>query len=725
MHAQHTTLRHHTVTHGASMATTRHYHDLLGLARGATQEAIRRQYRRLALAPHPDKNPQDVAAATARFQQLQLAVQTLCDTDSRAATTTVALTYTDVAARAKEEQGEKRKVKGGREEEEEEEQKESGGCVGVEEGLAETETERREKGEEEKMEEEEEKDDVATKAETAPAEGETDVQLTVIVRSPFKCAEHLDKLFACEQCRSRLTPREGGGRYRELRKHKEQLLVERRERVRQLNADRIKAEAEELPPRPRKIRFNLKDVPKPVKDREFLYRLYQKRKGGMVQQWRRRLAALNNSEAAWRQELDALAAERGWRAEGLEYTERSVQEEGWGAEAEDEDGEKGGRECLEGRGEEGEEERKEEKQGEEGKVDEEREENEHREEGKVDEESEKEQKKEREMEEKEEHEESGGCVGVGKGLAVTETDRSEEGEEEKKEEEKEKEEEKDDVATKAETAPAEVEADVQLTGTEGEPPYPLGWEEPVARLRCAEHLVYFSNCEECLSGMTAKERQIRLQERRDRISERHVERREQLQQLNADTIAADGKTKKRKGRRARRLQAKAEKELSRRPRKIRFNLKDVPKPVKDREFVYRLYQSRKGGMVQQWRRRLAALNNSEAAWRQELDALAAERGWRAEGLEYTERSVQEEEWGAEAEDEEREREEQVEERKENEKRKEKEEGEEGKMEEESEEKEQKEERVMEEHRRQQQQRQAGEGRRGRGAGRSCASFLSS
>ncbi|XP_050708223.1 dnaJ homolog subfamily C member 17-like [Eriocheir sinensis] len=182
MHAQHTTLGHHTVTHGASMATTRHYHDLLGLARGATQEAIRRQYRRLALAAHPDKNPHDVAAATARFQQLQLAVQTLCDTDSRAATTTVALTYTDVAARAKEEQGEKRKV-------EKEEEQESGGCVGVEEGLAETVTEKMKEGEEEKKEKEEEKDDVATKAETAAAKGEADVQLTGTAGNAYKCAE--------------------------------------------------------------------------------------------------------------------------------------------------------------------------------------------------------------------------------------------------------------------------------------------------------------------------------------------------------------------------------------------------------------------------------------------------------------------------------------------------------------------------------------------------------
>ncbi|XP_050704583.1 uncharacterized protein LOC126990059, partial [Eriocheir sinensis] len=271
MHAQHTTLGHHTVTHGASMATTRHYHDLLGLARGATQEAIRRQYRRLALA-HPDKNPHDVAAATARFQQLQLAVQTLCDTDSRAATTTVALTYTDVAARAKEEQGEKRKV-------EKEEEQESG----------------------------------------------ADVQLTGTAGNAYKCAEHFIYLISCEECHSGMTREEWRRRYRELREHREKRLAERRERVRQLNADRI--EAEELPPRPRKIRFNLKDVPKPVKDREFLYRLYQPEEVGMVQQWRSRLAELNNNEAAWRQELDALAARRGWRAEGLEYTERSVQEE--------------------------------------------------------------------------------------------------------------------------------------------------------------------------------------------------------------------------------------------------------------------------------------------------------------------------------------------------------------------------------------------------------------
>ncbi|XP_050709448.1 dnaJ homolog subfamily C member 17-like [Eriocheir sinensis] len=213
MHAQHTTLGHHTVTHGASMATTRHYHGHLGLARGATERAIRRQCRSLALAAHPDKNPQDVAAATAMLQQLQLEVQTFCDTDSRVTTTTVALTYTDVAARAKE-------------------------------------------------------------------QGEDN----------------------CEECLSGMTAQEQQRRLQERQDRISERRVERQERLQQLNGDgktkkrkgrrarRLQAKAEEeLSRRPRKIRFNLKDVPKPVRT-GFLYRLYQSRKGGMVQQWRNRLA---------------------------------------------------------------------------------------------------------------------------------------------------------------------------------------------------------------------------------------------------------------------------------------------------------------------------------------------------------------------------------------------------------------------------------------------------
>ena len=60
------------------------YYEVLGVARDATTEAIKKQFRGLALVTHPDKNPHDVKAATVRFQLLQRAAETLSDPDKRA-----------------------------------------------------------------------------------------------------------------------------------------------------------------------------------------------------------------------------------------------------------------------------------------------------------------------------------------------------------------------------------------------------------------------------------------------------------------------------------------------------------------------------------------------------------------------------------------------------------------------------------------------------------------
>ena len=57
----------------------KNYYDVLGVAVDATPEVIRKQFRRLAHVTHPDKNPEDVKAATVRFQLFQQAVDTLSD----------------------------------------------------------------------------------------------------------------------------------------------------------------------------------------------------------------------------------------------------------------------------------------------------------------------------------------------------------------------------------------------------------------------------------------------------------------------------------------------------------------------------------------------------------------------------------------------------------------------------------------------------------------------
>ena len=55
------------------------YYEVLGVARDASQDEIKRAYRRLAREHHPDVNP----AAEDRFKQIAAAYEVLCDPDKR------------------------------------------------------------------------------------------------------------------------------------------------------------------------------------------------------------------------------------------------------------------------------------------------------------------------------------------------------------------------------------------------------------------------------------------------------------------------------------------------------------------------------------------------------------------------------------------------------------------------------------------------------------------
>jgi molecular chaperone DnaJ len=68
------------------MATTnkRDYYEVLGVAREATAEEIKRSYRKLAVKFHPDKNPDD-AHAEEKFKEIGEAYDVLMDDDKRAA----------------------------------------------------------------------------------------------------------------------------------------------------------------------------------------------------------------------------------------------------------------------------------------------------------------------------------------------------------------------------------------------------------------------------------------------------------------------------------------------------------------------------------------------------------------------------------------------------------------------------------------------------------------
>src|SRR3954469_5402675 len=64
------------------MATPPDYYAVLGVPAGATQDELKKQYRKLAAKHHPDKNPNDPKAAD-KFKSISEAYQTLGDAEKR------------------------------------------------------------------------------------------------------------------------------------------------------------------------------------------------------------------------------------------------------------------------------------------------------------------------------------------------------------------------------------------------------------------------------------------------------------------------------------------------------------------------------------------------------------------------------------------------------------------------------------------------------------------
>ena len=60
------------------------YYAILGVARSADEEAIKKAYRKAAMKHHPDRNPNNKEAAEAKFKEISEAYEVLSDKQKRA-----------------------------------------------------------------------------------------------------------------------------------------------------------------------------------------------------------------------------------------------------------------------------------------------------------------------------------------------------------------------------------------------------------------------------------------------------------------------------------------------------------------------------------------------------------------------------------------------------------------------------------------------------------------
>ncbi len=65
------------------MAGKRDYYEVLGVSKNATDEELKKAYRKLAKKYHPDANPDNKAEAEAKFKEVNEAYETLSDSQKR------------------------------------------------------------------------------------------------------------------------------------------------------------------------------------------------------------------------------------------------------------------------------------------------------------------------------------------------------------------------------------------------------------------------------------------------------------------------------------------------------------------------------------------------------------------------------------------------------------------------------------------------------------------
>ena len=65
------------------MSNKRDYYEVLGVAKNATDEEIKKAYRKLAKKYHPDANPDNKQEAEAKFKEVNEAYEVLSDSQKR------------------------------------------------------------------------------------------------------------------------------------------------------------------------------------------------------------------------------------------------------------------------------------------------------------------------------------------------------------------------------------------------------------------------------------------------------------------------------------------------------------------------------------------------------------------------------------------------------------------------------------------------------------------